>query len=118
MDFIPYQTTSANRPGLKLLFAPLVALDQDSFSSVSLPWRQRGVVQFEPPAHCLNAYNVWQCDDCIVSRSDISMGMHMMRLRRKRLWWSMTGPPLQGRGPFRPYISGDRGEFASFSMPA
>src|SRR5260221_14617630 len=31
MDFILYQTTSTNRPGLKLLFALLIALDWDSF---------------------------------------------------------------------------------------
>src|SRR5258705_321947 len=27
-------------------------------------------------------------------------------------------PPLQGQGPLRPYISGNRGEIASFSTPA
>src|SRR5258708_21644075 len=41
-----------------------------------------------------------------------------MRLWRKRLWWSVTVPPLRGQGPSRPYISGDRGEIASFSTPA
>src|SRR5258708_5032065 len=35
--------------------------------------------------------HAWRCDDCIVSRSDISMGMRVTRLRRKRPWWSMTG---------------------------
>ncbi len=61
--------------------------------------------------------HVWQCDDCIVSRSAVSVVMHVTRLRQKRPWWSMTVPPLQGRGPSRPYIRGDRGGIVSFSIP-
>ncbi len=32
-------------------------------------------------------------------------------------WWSMTVPPLQGQGPSRPYIRGNRGGIMSFSTP-
>ncbi len=58
------------------------------------------------------SHHMWQCDGCIVSQSDVSVGMHMMQLQWNRPWWSMTVPPLQ-----RPYIRGDRGGIASFSTP-
>jgi len=64
------------------------------------------------------SHHAWWCDDCIVSRSDISVVTCVTWLWWKQLWWSVTVPPLQGRGPSRPYISGDRGEVASFSTPA
>src|SRR5258708_4589533 len=62
--------------------------------------------------------HTWQCDDCVVSRSDISVGTRVMWLWQKQPWWSMTVPPLQGQGHLRPYISSDRGEIVSFSTPA
>ena len=40
-----------------------------------------------------------------------------MWLQQKQPWWSMTVPPLQGRGPSRPYIRGNRGGIMSFSIP-
>ena len=63
------------------------------------------------------SHHAWQCDDCIVSQSEVSMGMCVMQLWQKWPWWSMTVPPLQGRGPSRPYIRGDRGGIMSFSTP-
>src|SRR5258708_22253074 len=32
--------------------------------------------------------HVWRCDDCIVSRSDVSVGMRVTQLQQKRPWWS------------------------------
>src|SRR5258708_6307217 len=34
--------------------------------------------------------HAWRCDNCIVSRSDVSVGTRMTRLPQKRPWWSMT----------------------------
>src|SRR5258708_4095284 len=87
-------------------------------SASSLPAQRWPSISEMAVSESVPSRHAWQCDDCVVSRSDVSMGMRMMRLQRKWLWWSVTVPPLQGRGPSRPYISGDRGEIASFSTPA
>src|SRR5258708_5976821 len=48
------------------------------------------------------SHHAWRCDNCIVSRSDISVGACVTQLWQKQPWWSVTSTwcPVRTFAPF------------------
>src|SRR5258708_7843398 len=67
-------------------------------SMLSLPARRWPSISEMAVSESVPSHHTWRCDDCIVSRSDISVGMRVTQLRRKQPWWSMTrGSKVRGK---------------------